>query len=334
MTGSSEDIESITEQVTAAVGQIREFNQDLYNESFLDPWMQNFTNFHTAVTEIRKRIILLIDKTFKSELRSAEGGFDMLEKFKDTAFLHDDFKTAMEKNRTSILSIYEEELKQIRLLFEEGRHSPPISKNKPPIAGAISWARSLMHRIKVPIIKFKAHDRMLSKPEGQQVTLKYISLAKELDKYETHLFEEWANKNVETALGMLKRPILLKQGENKYKVNFTNELRMMIRESKYLDKMGFELSKTMLNIALQEKKYLIHIDKIRHMLAEYDEAVGNLKEVEKKLLRNRIQKLNKYLEPGTKPINWNSLSIEEFIQNCLTEIGHFRATYSRVTKSA
>ena len=63
----------------------------------------------------------------------------------------------MEKNRTSILIIYEEELKQVRGLFEDGRNGPPISKNKPPIAGAISWARSLMHRIKTPIIKFKAH---------------------------------------------------------------------------------------------------------------------------------------------------------------------------------
>ena len=167
VTGSSDDIEGITEQVNTAVGQIREFNQDLYNDSYHEPWKSNFGNFNSAVADIRKRIILLIDKTFKSELRSAEGGFDMLEKFKDTAFLHEDFKTAMEKNRTSILSIYEDELKQIRTLFEEGRTSPPISKNKPPVAGAISWARSLMHRIKVPIIKFKAHDRMLSKPEGQ-----------------------------------------------------------------------------------------------------------------------------------------------------------------------
>ena len=70
---------------------------------------------------------------------------------------------------------------------------------------------------------------------------------------------------------------------------------MLIRESKYLDRMGFELSKTVLNIALQEKQYLQYIDKIRNMLSEYDEAVGNLKEVEKKLLKNRIQKLNKYL---------------------------------------
>lgn len=39
VTGNSEDIDSIMEQVNAAVGQVRDFNQDLYNESFQDPWM-------------------------------------------------------------------------------------------------------------------------------------------------------------------------------------------------------------------------------------------------------------------------------------------------------
>lgn len=40
-------------------------------------------------------------------------------------------------------------------LFVNGRDHPPISKNMPPKAGSIAWARSIMGRIKAPINKFK-----------------------------------------------------------------------------------------------------------------------------------------------------------------------------------
>jgi dynein heavy chain len=40
-------------------------------------------------------------------------------------------------------------------LFFDNKNSPPISKNMPPKAGQIAWARSIMGRIKAPIKKFK-----------------------------------------------------------------------------------------------------------------------------------------------------------------------------------
>ena len=39
-------------------------------------------------------------------------------------------------------------------------------------------------------------------------------------------------------------------------VNFSPKLTMLIRESKYLDRMGFEIPETALNVTLQESKYV------------------------------------------------------------------------------
>jgi len=41
-------------------------------------------------------------------------------------------------------------------LFKQGKLNPPISKNMPPKAGSIAWARSIMGRISKPIKKFKS----------------------------------------------------------------------------------------------------------------------------------------------------------------------------------
>lgn len=77
-------------------------------------------------------------------------------------------------------------------LFQKGKVNPTISKNMPPKSGAIAWARSIMGRIKRPIYKFKTKEGLLQTETGKEVTLKYISLAKQLDaEYEHKIFSEW-----------------------------------------------------------------------------------------------------------------------------------------------
>lgn len=75
---------------------------------------------------------------------------------------------------------------------------------------------------------------------------------------------------------MLKKPILEKvgDGENrKYKVNFDPNLKVIIREAKFLDRIGKEIPNTIINIALQEKDYMRNIDKLNQLLRGYNSAL-------------------------------------------------------------
>ena len=67
----------------------------------------------------------------------------------------------MKNKYQDVLKQYDKELDIMRKLFEKGKDKPPISKNMPPKAGAIAWARSIMARIKAPIYKFKNRDGLL-----------------------------------------------------------------------------------------------------------------------------------------------------------------------------
>lgn len=124
----------------------------------------------------------------------------------------------------------------------------------PPKAGAIAWARSIMGRIKTPIYKFKTKQDLLLLETGKQVTKKYIALAKDLDRnYEAQIFEKWHKDNTDLAINLLKNKILIKKesGESKsYLVNFSPELKVIIREAKFLDRIGKEIPQTIINIAL------------------------------------------------------------------------------------
>ena len=61
----------------------------------------------------------------------------------------------MTKKYDNVLETYNRELDTMAKIFKDGRENPPISKNMPPNAGKIAWARSIMGRIKAPIKKFK-----------------------------------------------------------------------------------------------------------------------------------------------------------------------------------
>lgn len=147
----------------------------------------------------------------------------------------------------------------MKILFEKGVENPPISKNMPPKAGQIAWARSIMGRIKGPISKFRNKSDQLMTNVFKDVAYKYVALAKKLDKdYEQKIFETWKRENTDKAieyLGGKDRHILsrtpkVKDQDQTYEVNFARELRVIIREAKFLDRIGKTIPQTIINIAL------------------------------------------------------------------------------------
>jgi len=48
----------------------------------------------------------------------------------------------------------------------------------------------------------------------------------------------------------LKQKILKKSDKNVYSVNFSDEFKVLIKEAKHLEKMGYPISKTIINISL------------------------------------------------------------------------------------
>lgn len=82
----------------------------------------------------------------------------------------------------------------------------------------------------------------------------------------------------------LKEKILKKEGDCQYRINFSDKFRLLIKEAKHLEKMGYPISKTIVNISLQENEYLRYIDKLQIMLREYSNAINSMTDIEKILL--------------------------------------------------
>lgn len=215
-----------------------------------------------------------------------------------------------------MLHRYRQELQTNRRLFEKGQQKLVVSKNMPPVAGSISWARSIFYRIKRSIIKFLTKEDTLDKDYFQLIKKEYKELAKMIDQFQKEKFQEWNDRIIDKAMGFLKKEILYKVDDNTYHVNFSDEFKILIKEAKQLEKMGYKIPKTIINISLQEREYYQYADRLNLMLEDYNATVNSLNDIDRLLLTDNIKKMNKALEPGYDSLNLSSLGIPDFIDNC------------------
>ena len=212
--------------------------------------------------------IHFIDESFKT-LRSAEGAFDMLLKFRHIRSRKAINERMMHKFH-EILAQYCKEVENIDKLFESNKESPPIEKNHPPVAGAIYWEKNLFHRIKSVMIRLRTAEDLMASEEGEFAKNKYLFTAKKMKNYETNLYEDW-KAGVEKKLHKhLNAKILIKLPDEQaqeqrvqYIVNFNSELTEIINETKYLEQLGFNIPEYARNVALQEDKYKTYVDGLR-----------------------------------------------------------------------
>jgi dynein heavy chain, axonemal len=138
------------------------------------------------------------------------------------------------------------------------RDNPPLTKNQPTVAGSIKWSRSLFARVKQTMCKLsQVEDEMMALELGHEVNQKYLSLARQVMKFEKALYQGWLANIDADALSHLKLNILARDDlTKKITVNFSKGLVQLMRETRYLDRMGFDIPEIALNVTLQEERYI------------------------------------------------------------------------------
>jgi Dynein heavy chain, N-terminal region 1 len=138
------------------------------------------------------------------------------------------------------------------------RPHPPLTKNQPIVAGSIKWSRALFARVKQTMAKlFSVEGEMMALELGQEVNQKYLALARHVMIFEKDLYKSWVGTIDSAALSYLKLNILTHKAEsNEVVVNFSDGLVRLMRETRYLDRMGFDIPEVALNITLQEGSYI------------------------------------------------------------------------------
>jgi dynein heavy chain len=273
VTGDSAGIDEVIKRVdglTLPLKATYAYEEKIFDKAYEKTWESIMKKFRSSVMEIEKMTEQFIKESFR-KLRSAEGAFELVKNFQKIggntgstgaggqAVAGSSIKQQISDRYKDILEQYMNELASIKSLFETFKDRPNLYKNFPPIAGSIAWARDLYQRAKRPILRFKKHGGLLEDEYGEEVKSAYLDFAKAVDSYISDLFNEWEGTVAAVVIEKLRLPVLCsiaayspqpkssKDGSGfvlpppPYRVSFAHELKMIIKESRYLDKLGFRI---------------------------------------------------------------------------------------------
>nr|CCA14061.1 PREDICTED: similar to hCG1811879 putative [Albugo laibachii Nc14] len=348
VTGDSQGIEEIQSRVNKLISPFDTVSFRIFDRSHRMNWEAVMAQFQQQVEEIEDLTRRFIDTSFQ-KLRSAEGAFNLLQNFQNIQSRESINRQMMEKYQ-DILMQYTKELETLQNQFQQRKDDPPLYKHHPPVAGAIAWARSLYLRAKKTILRFREMNDLLRSPLGEEVKERYLVFARAIDAYIKSLHAEWQDKTPQAITEYLRQcilgPKLIETGKSDtggtlfrlpdppYYPNFASGLIIVIRESKYLDRLGFNIPESALNVTLQEEKYHHHIQELTLMLKHYDYLLSALTPVEKHLLRIQLEDLREVLRVGFSPLNWNSQRITSFTENCNRALNQFGNLVSQIHKTS
>ena len=351
VTGEPEAIDAVISRVAAMAAAVQNVEFDVFDKRSFADWSLVASNFTGEKEAIERSAKVFIDASFK-KLRSAEDAFDLLQSFKSIKSEGAIGKTMADKFN-DILEQFTREIVETQEMFDAQHENPPVLSNQPPVAGSIAWSRGLFSRIRKTMNRLQADaaESMKTEPAAAVCLRKYTDLAKAAMKYEKRLYGAWVEGADAVAVVRLKEPVLRTErpesgddaetsgeaeppsAEDRVVVNFHPELVALLRESRYLDRMGFAIPETALKVTLQEDKFNACRQALYEMLQRYRTAVDRLSEVERSLFSEKLRELRAVLEPGYNPLNWMSLGILEFVQTCDFAINEFSSLVNQVQKT-
>ena len=87
----------------------------------------------------------------------------------------------------------------------------------------------------------------------------------------------------------------------------------LMREAKYLQRMGIEVPESAKMVLLQEDKFKRYYNQLSHALKEYDRVMSAILPVAKPLLGPHLDDLEKKLAPGMYILTWTSMNIDGYL---------------------
>lgn len=343
VTDNPEVIEDAIAQVEALVDPVESLPFSPFDPDAGPEWTKAKAAFAAQVEAIEGSAKGFIDASFQT-LRSAEGAFEMLCKFE--SFKSRDVVNAQLKLKfVDVLEKFTQEVAEIEVIFNRDKDAPPISKNQPPVAGAIRWANALLYHVKTTVLKFNAMPELLQSGKGQDASDKYVKVARALRNYQVNLHQEWCAKAAAKLPALLKMNIIrhanpadeggpiIPRASVRFVVNYDPELRQLVSESKYLDTLMMDVPELAVNVTLQAHKNEEYIDEMNKMLTRLHTLMDGIDPHVESLLAEHLHNLSIVLAPGLERLNWTSLGVHDFVTRANAAISKFESVLFHVTKN-
>jgi dynein heavy chain len=282
---------------------------------------RDYVDFNVKMNDLERSLQNFINRSFEN-VGSIESSLSLLKKYQE--ILHrENLRSDLDAKLSIIFHNYGHELTRVEQIYEKFKHNPPISRNMPPVAGNIAWARHLLRKIEEPMKRFQGNPTVLASKESKRIIRTYNKVARTLIAFEYLWYEAWCS-SIDAAKAGLQATIIIRHPDTgKLYVNFDLELFQLIRETKCLVKLDVAIPESGKIVLLQEEKYKSYYNDLKYMLAEYERITQRIIPVTQKLLEPHLQTMEMKLRPGMVTLTWTSMNIDAYkaqIQAGLTRL--------------
>jgi len=275
---------------------------DIEKKQFAD----DFFKFRQRIKELERRLASILTQSF-DDCDTLVGKFKLLESF-EGLLTREIIQDELEKKQITLLELYKQDLKIVGQIFQEGRilvdkldENSPVSNNMPPISGAINWTTGLYERIKDPMERLQGLSQSLQDREEYKDVIKlFHSLRKNLDEFNASKIDEWERGVEENTADQLDKYLLVREEtelteEGFIRVNFNPVLVRYLREVKYLQILDITVPERADSLFSKVETYRRWTGRLDLIVEMYNNIIATLLPVEKPLMMERIQKMNKAL---------------------------------------
>jgi dynein heavy chain len=271
---------------------------------------KDYMAFNKKIAHLEQSLQVTINTSFEN-ISSSEHALNLLKKFQ-SILLRESLQSELENKYTVIFHNYGLQLEHVQKIYERFKENPPMVRNAPPVAGNIIWCRQLMRRIEDPMMKFQQIPTIMESKESKKIIKKYNKVLRALFKFEQLWMEVWET-SIEKSKDGLQATIMVKN-DDRFFVNFDREILQLIREMKWLMRLGVEIPESAKMVLLQEQKFKSYNNQLWYTLREYERVVRLVKKDVAPLLAPHLEDLEKKLEPGSTMYQWTSMNIDVYLK--------------------
>ena len=210
------------------------------------------------------------------------------------------------------------------------QYNPPVQRNAPPVAGNIMWARQLLRRIEEPMRRFEQNKSIMGTKESRRIVKTYNRVARALIEFEALWNQAWL-RSVESVWQGLNSTLLVRHPETGQPiVNFDKDIAKLVREAKFMRRMGIAIPPVAQMVLLQEDKFTYYFQQLAHLVREHQRILDSIATIVKPLLKPHIDDLEKKLAPGLSVLSWTSLNVDGFIHLLTQALSRFEELVCKV----
>jgi dynein heavy chain, axonemal len=208
-----------------------------------------------------------------------------------------------------MFSNYDNDLNKAQSNFERFKNNPPLLRNAPPVAGAISWVRQLMKNIQEPMKLFESSKYIANLEDFSRITKKFNHLNALFSVYESTFLNQWKS-SIDSAKQGMNQHLLIQEPETKQLIiNADDRLAQLFHEAKWLKRMGIDIPQVAHELIGKEKKFKQYRSHLEMLFSEYEKVYKSIPDNLQALFEPHVKLTLDVCNPGCFILTWNSLNI-------------------------